>query len=149
MAGNLVTIRTFSSNVEANLARTLLERAGIPAVLTDELTSGDVWRLSSAVAAIKLQVAEEDRERALACLDSDDEPAGSQLSEQESRVESESPPAEEDDEDDEDEPMASDSLKKIGRPLIWCILFPTLFFFAFAAIALICFCVSALLKLLD
>lgn len=68
MAGKLVTVATFDMPTEAHLAKGLLEANGLAAFLADELTVGVAWHLSNAVCGIKLQVAENDAERAAGIL---------------------------------------------------------------------------------
>lgn len=65
MPAELVTLATFDSPVEGNLAKGRLEALGIRAFLADEATA---WYLAGALGAIKLQVADEDVEAALAIL---------------------------------------------------------------------------------
>ncbi|HWC88483.1 MAG TPA: DUF2007 domain-containing protein [Pirellulales bacterium] len=60
----LVAVAAFNSPVEADLARSQLEEAGIPSVLADEATSGNFWVLVNAVGGVKLQVFEQDLARA-------------------------------------------------------------------------------------
>lgn len=69
MAGRLVTIATFDEAPKAHLAKSLLERAGIRAALTDEDTVSNIWHLSTAIGGIKVKVLEEDAERAVAVLE--------------------------------------------------------------------------------
>ena len=65
-AGRVITIRTFVDNTEAWLARSLLESEGIRAeVVDDNMNAG----YASLALNARLQVAEEDRERALEVLD--------------------------------------------------------------------------------
>lgn len=58
MTDRLVTVATFLSPVEANLAKNELEAAGITAYLMDEETANTAWQLTSAIGGVKLQVAE-------------------------------------------------------------------------------------------
>jgi hypothetical protein len=60
----LVTVAAFNSPVEADLARSQLEEAGIASVLADEATAGNFWVLVNAVGGVKLQVFEQDLTRA-------------------------------------------------------------------------------------
>ncbi|MDY3559244.1 DUF2007 domain-containing protein [Gemmata sp. JC673] len=69
MAGKLVTIATFDSAGQAHEAKNVLEAAAIRAVVTDEETVSMLWHISTAVGGIKVQVLEEDADRALAVLD--------------------------------------------------------------------------------
>ncbi len=58
MNDRLVTVATFLSPVEANLAKNELEAAGVKAYLLDEETANTAWQLTSAIGGVKLQVAE-------------------------------------------------------------------------------------------
>jgi hypothetical protein len=64
MSDRLVTVATFQEPVAAQLARNVLESAGIPAVLFDEDTIATDWMLATAIGGIKLQVARIHLERA-------------------------------------------------------------------------------------
>ena len=64
MAKELVTVRTFGMTEEAHAFRNLLEAAGVPAFVEDEALVGWLWHYANAVGGIKVQVAEEDVERA-------------------------------------------------------------------------------------
>jgi hypothetical protein len=68
MSDRLVTIGTFGSAVEANLARNCLQAAGMKAFLADEETVSMAWHLTNALGGIKLQVQDGDAEEALAIL---------------------------------------------------------------------------------
>ena len=68
MAGKMVTVATFDMPTEAHLAKGLLEANGLTAFLADELTVGVAWHLSNAIGGVKLQVAEDDVERAASIL---------------------------------------------------------------------------------
>jgi hypothetical protein len=69
MAGNLVTIATFDLPPKARLAQNILEKAGIKAVVTDETVVAMDWLLGNAVGWVKVQVLEEDAERAVTALE--------------------------------------------------------------------------------
>ncbi len=69
MAGNLVTVATFDLPAKARLAQNVLEAAGIKAVVTDETIVAMDWLLGNAVGWVKVQVLEEDAERAVAALE--------------------------------------------------------------------------------
>ena len=69
MLGRLITIETYMNAMHASLAKNHLEAAGIRCVLADEFAVSNFWHLSNAIGGIKLQVAEEDFERANAVLD--------------------------------------------------------------------------------
>ncbi len=62
------TIANFSQPVEAHLLRTRLEAEGITAYLRDENLVTLDWLYSNAVGGVKVDVADEDYERALAIL---------------------------------------------------------------------------------
>lgn len=65
----LVTIASFDTIPQAHLARNELESAGIRAVITDEETTGMFWHLANALGGAKVQVTDEDAERAVAILE--------------------------------------------------------------------------------
>lgn len=69
MAGNLVTIARFDLAGQAHIAKNVLEAAGIKSVLADEQTVAMDWLLSNAIGGIKVQVLEEDAERAVVALE--------------------------------------------------------------------------------
>jgi rubredoxin len=64
MAGEWITIATFSQPVEAHLARTRLESEGITCVVSDEYLVRVNWLLSDAVGGVKLRVPSWDAPRA-------------------------------------------------------------------------------------
>jgi hypothetical protein len=70
MLGRLITIETYNNAMQASLAKNYLESAGVRCVLADEVavTSG-FSGLTNAMGGIKLQVAEEDMDRACDLLD--------------------------------------------------------------------------------
>jgi Putative prokaryotic signal transducing protein len=65
----LVTIASFDTIPQAHLARNELESAGIRAVITDEETTGMLWHFANALGGAKVQVRDEDAERAVAILE--------------------------------------------------------------------------------
>lgn len=69
MLGRLITVESFQNAMEARLYQQQLEAAGIRCVLADETAVSMFWHLAGAIGGIKLQVAEEDFERANAVLD--------------------------------------------------------------------------------
>ena len=69
MAGKLVTIARFDLAGQAHIAKNALEAAGIKSVLADEQTIAMDWLLSNAIGGIKVQVLEEDAERAVTALE--------------------------------------------------------------------------------
>ncbi len=56
MTEHLVTIGSFSTPYEANLVKSQLEAAGIPAFVADEYTVGMNWLYSNALGGVKVQV---------------------------------------------------------------------------------------------
>jgi hypothetical protein len=64
MVNNFVTVATFSNYVDANLAKQLLESAGIQCYLANESTLNTAWHLTVAVGWLKLQVHQADLEPA-------------------------------------------------------------------------------------
>lgn len=72
MSDKLVTIGTFYTVVEATFALNQLEAEGVKAVLADTASVEVMWYLTEAIGGIKLQVMEEDADRAISILDSHD-----------------------------------------------------------------------------
>jgi hypothetical protein len=70
MSGKLATVGTFSTSTEASIVRNHLEADGIRTFLADEAIVTVAWHLGTAVGGVKLQVAEDDVERALAVIES-------------------------------------------------------------------------------
>jgi hypothetical protein len=75
MAGDLKKLASFTTVTEAAMLRNLLEREGIPAVLSDEQVVGLEFILGNAIGWIKVEVQESDFERAQAILAARDERA--------------------------------------------------------------------------
>ena len=65
MTTRLVTIATFDEGAKARIAQNVLEAAGIKAAVADEGIVAMDWLLSNAVGGVKVQVREEDDERAV------------------------------------------------------------------------------------
>jgi hypothetical protein len=65
----LVTIATFDQAAQARLAKNVLDEAGIPAAIGDENLVAMDWLLSNAVGGVKVQVWEEDADRAVGVLE--------------------------------------------------------------------------------
>ena len=83
MPGQLVTVATFVTPAEAELARQRLEHDGIPACLAEEHTGAVLGLTTGGLSSVKVMVNAADRERAEAILaatedrhDQDDEDAG-------------------------------------------------------------------------
>lgn len=72
-AENWVLLSSFALPMEAELARGRLLAAGIDAKLADQHTVSMAWHLADAMGGIKLQVVEEDLERARIVLESEPE----------------------------------------------------------------------------
>lgn len=64
-----MTVAAFSQPVEAHLARGRLECEGIECFIADEHIVGIDWLYSAAVGGVKLKVRREERERAVALLE--------------------------------------------------------------------------------
>jgi hypothetical protein len=64
----LVTIVTFDQAAQAELAKNELEEEGVRAIVTDATIVTMDWLLSNAVGGVKVQVWEEDAEKAVAVL---------------------------------------------------------------------------------
>ena len=69
MAGKLVTIATFDAPAKARLAQNALTDAGIKAAVADETIVQMDWLLGGAVGWVKVQVMEEDADRAVTVLE--------------------------------------------------------------------------------
>ncbi|MBM81704.1 MAG: hypothetical protein CMJ78_14080 [Planctomycetaceae bacterium] len=65
----LVTISTFSTQWQASIVRSQLEEEGITTFLSDSEAIGMAWHLRNALGGVKLQVADQDVERALSLLE--------------------------------------------------------------------------------
>ncbi|QDV51822.1 putative signal transducing protein [Gimesia fumaroli] len=72
MSNDFVTVATLNTPTEASLVRNQLEAEDIRVFLSDEEAVGMAWYLGTAIGGIKVQVAEEDAERAFAILDEHD-----------------------------------------------------------------------------
>ena len=96
MHEDLVTVATFSNPAQAELAQQRLEQAGIPAHLKGAAATGAFVGLGGSFSTIKLQVREEDLERARELLASPPPHARPALSE--------APAGTEDQADDDSEP---------------------------------------------
>jgi len=66
-----LTLRRFRDFLEAQLAKTMLDAAGIPCFLADEHTVRMDWFYSNAIGGVKLWVNEEDAEAAAALLNAE------------------------------------------------------------------------------
>ncbi len=65
----LVTVASRTTSAEAHIVRAKLEVEGVRAVVNDEMIVLIRWDLSNAIGGVKVQVAEEDAERALDVLE--------------------------------------------------------------------------------
>jgi hypothetical protein len=101
MAGKLVTIARFDLAGQAHIAKNALEAVGIKSVLADEQTVAMDWLLSNAIGGIKVQVLEEDAERAVTALE---ESLGSDEPVDEEMMAAEAEAAEKEETDEPDEP---------------------------------------------
>ncbi len=75
MSDKLVTIATFSTLVEASIARDQIEAEGVRVFLADTQAVGIAWHLTTAMGGIKLQVMDDDADRAISILEVDDGPS--------------------------------------------------------------------------
>ena len=75
MTENLVTIGRYSMPYEANMVKSQLESAGIPAFVADEYTVGMNWLYSNALGGVKVQVPESLESEAKKILASETEPS--------------------------------------------------------------------------
>lgn len=85
MAEAWVTLIRFGAVHEGEVARGLLEAAGIEALLLDTGMMGMAWHLAPAIGGVRLQVRPEDREAALAILAGDEAEIGSSWEERDAR----------------------------------------------------------------
>ncbi len=69
MSERLVTAGTFGTPIEASIVRSHLEAEGIRAFVADEATVGMAWHLGTAVGGVKVQLAEDDVERAVCVIE--------------------------------------------------------------------------------
>ena len=69
MSRRLVTVATYDLPPIAHIARNALEAAGIKAIISDDQMVGMDWLLSTALGGVKVQVWEEDVERAVVVLE--------------------------------------------------------------------------------
>jgi hypothetical protein len=121
----LVTIATFQETATAGLAQSQLQSAGINAYLADAEILNTDWLLNNALGGIKLQVANDDEQRARELLAIDTDPAAQAAQEKELIT------LAGDDRDDEPEtPLNERELlaERIFRGAIASILFPPLAF---------------------
>jgi hypothetical protein len=148
MARRLVTIATFDQPAQARLAENALKEAGIASTVSDENLVAMDWLLSNAVGGAKVQVWEEDAEKAVELLESrfgeDGENLGAMISPEEFAAEAEAAAPEKADEEpnrwtsrhDERDlpPAAADSRENYARRVFFAswlgILFPPLTVYA-------------------
>lgn len=69
MATRLVTIATFDLPIKAEIARNALTAAAIQSVIADDNAVGMDWLLGNAIGWVKVQVREEDADRAVTVLE--------------------------------------------------------------------------------
>ena len=69
MSKRLVTIATFDQAAQARLAENALKEAGIAVTVNDESLVAMDWLLSNAVGGVKVQVWEDDADRAVSVLE--------------------------------------------------------------------------------
>lgn len=71
----LATLVTFSTLAEAQVAKGMLEAAGVESWIADSETASAAWQMTPAMGGIRLQVARDEIERARAVFDAEDEPS--------------------------------------------------------------------------
>lgn len=72
MNKNLITAASYSTALDAHLAKTRLDSAGVFAVIFDEHTVTMNWLFSDLIGGVKIKVLEDDLESARLILDSDE-----------------------------------------------------------------------------
>jgi hypothetical protein len=127
MLGRLITLETYNNALQATLARNYLESAGVRCVLADEaaVTSG-ISGLTNAIGGIKLQVAEEDFDRACELLDEVDNRHRASESTQSESTEPK-PAADNQDTEDDEPPLNAreDNAERAFRAvLVGCMVIP-------------------------
>lgn len=78
MSRELITVATFANAAQASPACALLEENGVPVYMQGEMIADTLWHVGTALGGVKLQVAEEDVDRARSCLSqfaAEDEPS--------------------------------------------------------------------------
>jgi hypothetical protein len=107
----LVTIATFDQPAQARLAKNALDEAGIRSAVNDESLVAMDWLLSNAVGGIKVQVWEEDADRAVSVLErnfgEDGQGLGTKISPEELAAQAEAATPEEGEEPDAERPAPS------------------------------------------
>jgi len=83
MPDRLVTVRSYYDPIAAELAMNLLQSEGVLAFLADSKFVTNTWHLANAVQGIKLQVREEDADKARYLLDEVDMARSDRLAESE------------------------------------------------------------------
>lgn len=141
MGTKLVTIATFDQVVMAQMAADAVRAAGIDAVVTDaEVVSMD-WLLGQAVGGIKVQVRDEDADRAVAALEGAFGEEGEGLVTEAPGAAADMPPEPADDATDEpaDEPEPAaatpadardEYARRLVRAAVFGLVFPPLWVFA-------------------
>lgn len=71
----LATLVTFSTLAEAQVAKGMLEAAGVESWIADSETASAAWQMTPAMGGIRLQVARDEIDRARAVFDAEDEPS--------------------------------------------------------------------------
>ena len=85
MADAWITLLRFSTVHEGEVARGLLEAAGIEAVVLDSAMMSVAWHLGPAIGGVRLQVRPEDRAAALEVLAGDEAEIGSSWEDEDAR----------------------------------------------------------------
>jgi hypothetical protein len=125
MSHELRTLHSYWSVEEAHLARVQLEAAGVRAFVADATTLGMAWHLGNALEGAKLQVAEEDVERAAEVLEQDEnwKADGGEFPEtgDDGVID-----AEQSGPESKDHGGTLDSVDSLRKPIIWLLLWPVM-----------------------
>jgi hypothetical protein len=136
MSTRLVTIATFDEAPKARLAQNALQTAGIQSTVADETLVAMDWLLSNAVGGVKVQVRDEDAERAVEALNEafGEDGSGSPIdmtqlaAEAEAELSEDEPPQDPSEDEDEPPPAAeSYSREDYARRMVFASLLGVLF----------------------
>jgi hypothetical protein len=126
VSDNLVTVATYTEPTQAHLAKQHLEEEGVRCYLADDSTTGMDWLLGNAIGWIKLQVMENDAERATGILlrlspgDQAEEPPSTAITEAGPRGEPPPPREEEEEPENERSKQATRAFRAALLGLFFC-----------------------------
>ncbi len=125
MSHELRTLHSYWSVEEAHLARVQLEAAGVRAFVAHATTLGMAWHLGNALEGAKLQVAEEDVDRAAEVLEQDENSQAEDgaFPDTDNDAAIEAGPAEP---EDGNYGGTLDNVDSIRKPIIWLLLWPVM-----------------------